>query len=452
MILSPNTQTILLLTARFGNYDYSSTNKPLTPKEYGRFAEWLKLQSITPEQLLSAHLQKLLLEWQDKTVTVQRIESLLNRGAALALSMEKWLRSGLWVMTRSDDDYPKRLKHHLRSDSPAVLFGCGNRYLLNSGGLAVIGSRQVSQDDLIYSSKIGELASNAGVSIVSGGAKGVDESAMLGALGAEGTAVGVLANNLLRASISGKYRRALMENNLVLVSPFNPEAGFNAGNAMARNKYIYCLADTALAVHSGIGGGTWSGAQENLRKGWVPLWVRYANDPEAGNSKLISAGASKAPASIDEVNVEVFLRITEQSSKIAHDIFSTSSIDDEDNLPAKAVEKVVESQTNESTLKEEIKSIDRKNGTDTNATVKASIYNPVDLFQISFYSLFVSKVTLLCADHPRSANELVEEFSLSKTQLNVWLKRAVADGYLKKLYKPVRYDTGGVRQGSLGLE
>ncbi len=323
MTVSANAQAILLLTARFGKSD-SGANKPLTPKEYGRFAEWLRLHSLTPERLLSGDLQELLQGWQDKTVMVERVGALLDRGSALALSMEKWLRAGLWVMTRSDPDYPRRLKQHLRSDSPAVLFGCGNRALLNSGGLAVIGSRKVSQDDLVYSSRIGEMASNAGGSIVSGGARGVDETAMLGALGAEGTAVGVLADSLLRACSSGKYRRALMENNLVLVSPFNPEAGFNTGNAMARNKYIYCLADAALAIHSGKKGGTWSGAQEDLKRGWVPLWVKQTDDPEAGNKALMAAGAMEAPSDIGAVSIETFFQVANEPSRSDEDLFSAA--------------------------------------------------------------------------------------------------------------------------------
>jgi predicted Rossmann fold nucleotide-binding protein DprA/Smf involved in DNA uptake len=169
-------------------------------------------------------LAELLNGWSDDLVTRERIEILMDRGSALALAMEKWLRAGLWVMTRSDPDYPARFKQRLRTDSPAVLFGCGNRALLNSGGLAVIGSRNAIEDDLSYSRSLGTLAAGKGYSIVSGGARGVDESSMLGALEAEGTAIGVLADSLLRACSSAKYRRYLIANNLTLISPFYPEA------------------------------------------------------------------------------------------------------------------------------------------------------------------------------------------------------------------------------------
>ena len=420
MAISANTQAILLLTVHLGK-GHSGTYKPLTPTEYGRFAQWLRAHALAPEQLLTGDLRERLEGWTDKKVTLDRIAALLDRGHALALSLEKWLRAGLWVMTRSDPDYPRRLKQRLRGDSPAVLFGCGNRALLNGGGLAVVGSRKVSGDDLTYSAGIGELAARAGVSIVSGGARGVDETAMLGALGAEGTAVGVLADSLLRACSSGKYRRAVMDNNLVLVSPFNPEAGFNVGNAMARNKYIYCLADAALAVHSGKKGGTWSGAQEALKKGWVPLWVRKNDDPEAGNGALIAAGALEAPGDVGKVRIEDLFRTPQELSTTAPDRFDAAPFQQGTAPDPTSPE------------------MDKGPATDT-------------LTELSLYELFVRKVVALCGGREKTPAELAEALSLQKGQLNTWLKQAVEEGHLKKRTRPVRYETNRGTQQSLALE
>lgn len=50
------------------------------------------------------------------------------------------------------------------------------------------------------------------------------------------------------------------------LSPYYPDAKFNAGNAMGRNKYIYVLAKSSVVIHSGLKGGTWEGAKENLKK------------------------------------------------------------------------------------------------------------------------------------------------------------------------------------------
>ena len=187
MTVSRNTQAVLLLTSHFSKASSNSV-KPLTPKEWGRFAVWLKDHALTPEQLMACHPIELLKGWSDRQITLDRLEALLNRGSALAIAMEKWLRAGLWVLTRSDADYPSRLKRRLGPDSPALLYGCGNQLLLDRGGLAVVGSRNAADDDLQYTRELGAAAANQGFSVVSGGARGVDEAAMLGTLESEGPA------------------------------------------------------------------------------------------------------------------------------------------------------------------------------------------------------------------------------------------------------------------------
>jgi predicted Rossmann fold nucleotide-binding protein DprA/Smf involved in DNA uptake len=297
MNTSLQTQAVLLLTVWFTKLAKDEP-KPLTPTEWGRFAAWLKSQEKSPEALLtSADPLDCLQGWLDPAITPERIRHLLGRSGALGLALERWQRAGLWVMTRSDPDYPSRLKKRLKLEAPPVLFGCGNRQLLDQGGIAVVGSRAARAEDLDFTSRLGAEIAAQGFSVVSGGAPGVDETAMLGALEKDGTAVGVLAENLLRAALSAKYRKGLMSKNLVLVSPFNPEAPFNVGNAMARNKYIYCLADAAVVIAtSKESGGTWAGAIENLKNGWVPLWVKEHGDPDSGNAALVHRGAQWLPA------------------------------------------------------------------------------------------------------------------------------------------------------------
>ena len=302
MSVSPNTQAVLLLTSHFSSSGGDSA-RPLTPSEWGRFAVWLKDHALTPEALMTGRPRDILEEWSDRRITSDRLEALLDRGAALAIVLERWLRAGLWVMTRADRDYPIRLKRRLGADSPAVLHGCGNRSLLDRGGLAVVGSRNAVEGDLDYARRLGVVAASQGHSIVSGGARGVDEASMRSALENEGTAVGVLADSLLRASSGSKYRAYLRKKRLVLVSAVHPEAGFSAGNAMGRNRYIHCLGDAALVVHSGVKGGTWNGAVENLEKRWVPLWVKPTNDPSAGNDALVKRGAKWICEGVDRLHV-----------------------------------------------------------------------------------------------------------------------------------------------------
>src|SRR5690606_6795048 len=166
MSINEQSQAVLLLTAWFSKPGKGEP-KPLTPKEWGRFALWLKERSMAPEALLRGNdLDATLFGWSDKTVSVARIGALLERAGALGIALEKWQRAGLWVMTRSDPDYPARLKRRLKTDAPPVLFGSGNRQLLNQGGIAVVGSRDANAEDLAFTADLGGRIALQGRSVV----------------------------------------------------------------------------------------------------------------------------------------------------------------------------------------------------------------------------------------------------------------------------------------------
>ena len=423
MNLSSTAQATLLLTSYFSKASDEAA-KPLTNTEWGRFALWLKERSLTPADLLVSHPAPLINDWHDKKVTTERVLQLLGRGHSLALAVEKWQRAGLWVVTRSDTDYPKRLKARLKTDSPPVLFGCGDKSLLNAGGLAVIGSRNANHQDLAFTEKTGAQAASENIAIVSGGARGVDETAMLGAINSGGIVIGVIADSLLKAATSSKWRNGLMHGQAVLVSPFYPEAGFSAGNAMARNKYIYCLADNALVIHSGKKGGTLSGAEENLKKGWVPLWVKPTDDKTAANADLVAKGGRWCESDIGAFSIASLLKadspvqqkieqeqpdIFSQGSKPQAELFSSNSDDGEETPRAAAVRKP------------EPEKLDMP-----------------DEAPVNFYRLFLQEIGRL-ADEPVTTDVLIEKTGLQKSQVSTWLKQALDEGCVKKLTHPVRY-------------
>jgi len=290
MMMDENKQAILMLTTYFSPPKKGDPTS-LTPLEYGRFALWLRENKYQPKDLFS-QFDEILNKWKDKKnkITKERLNFLMGRGMAMGMALEKWHSAGIWIMTRSETEYPKRLKIHLGDSAPAVLFGIGNKRLLNAGGLSMVGSRNIDASDQEFTQCIARQAAMEGLNIVSGGARGVDETAMLASLEVDGTAIGVLANDLLKAALSNKWRNHLIQNQLVLVSTYYPEASFNIGNAMGRNKYIYCLSDHALIVRSDEGrGGTWAGANENLKKNWIPVFVKEPSNAE-GNLALKKMG------------------------------------------------------------------------------------------------------------------------------------------------------------------
>ena len=129
--------------------------KPLTPKEWGRFALWLKEKGRSPEALLeTSDISRSLDGWSDRSIDENRIRYLLERAGALGIALEKWQRAGLWVMTRSDPDYPTRLRDFEGRRAACPVRGrqadnCGSR------SIAVVGSRDISPDDLEFSTQLG---------------------------------------------------------------------------------------------------------------------------------------------------------------------------------------------------------------------------------------------------------------------------------------------------------
>ena len=294
--LSPNTRAILLLTAPLLAGRGAASADLLTPGEYKLLARHLRELQSQPADLVMPDAAALLRAC--KTVMEEaRLQRLLGRGFLLSQVVERWQARAIWVVSRADEQYPRRLKARMREDAPAVLYGCGDISLLESGGLAVVGSRNADDVLINYTMEVGRLAARAGKMLVSGGARGIDQAAMRGALQAGGTASVVLADSLEKAAMNREHRNFLLNGELALISPYDPGARFHVGNAMQRNKLIYALADASLVVCADLKkGGTWAGASEQLDKlKFVPVYVRSTGALSPGLDALRQKGALAWP-------------------------------------------------------------------------------------------------------------------------------------------------------------
>jgi predicted Rossmann fold nucleotide-binding protein DprA/Smf involved in DNA uptake len=241
---------------------------------------------------------------------------------------------------------------------------------LERGGLAVVGSRKPDPESEDYAKHVGRWAASADVQIVSGAARGVDATAMLACVDAGGTALGIVAEPLLRLSTRTEFRDAILQKRLCLISSFDPEAAFTVGNAMGRNRWIYALADRGLVVAcSEDRGGTWAGAIEAIERG-VDVYVKTGNAARPGNEALVRRGAHPAP---------------EDLADILHGQPSTRA--------------------------------------DAQPQAPFSAMTPSgDLFATA-----AAPAILALLDRPRSAAEIAEALGVVKKQADMWLGRLVAD-------------------------
>ena len=317
-MITERTKAILLFTSYFAKSSDRNL-MPLSTAEWNRLVRWLQTKSINPEDFLTQDINSLFHGWQDETITNERVSALLERKSGLAIALDKWIKVGIWIINRGDLAYPKNLKKRLKEHTPPILFGIGDIQLLNKKYIGIVGSRKTSEKELEDTKIIGKSISESDYGVVSGGAKGVDESGMLGALEAGGYSLGFVADSLLIKSTSSVFRKHIINKQLCLVSPFNPEARFNVGNAMSRNKLIYTQSDATIVIKSETKGGTWEGAKENLKKQWVPTWVLDCN--EKGNMEIIKMGAIKLSLET-ELKIPELIK-TESTNQNEPDLFTS---------------------------------------------------------------------------------------------------------------------------------
>ncbi len=473
--LSEDTEVVLLLCGRFGG-EKQEPYQPLPPRDYSELAKWLNARNLRPSDLMTDAGRDALSSLQVARLEQKRVEFLLGRGTAMALALERWARGGLWVISRGDVDYPKRLKRQLKHAAPPLLYGAGDKALLEKGGLAIIGSRDASESALSYTRSIAARCAHEGQAVVSGGARGVDAAAMQGATEAGGCCIGVLANDLLKTSVNRQNRIGLQEGQLVLVSPFFPEAGFNAGNAMGRNRYIYTLADQALVIDSALrSGGTWEGAVENLKHGWVPLYVRTPGEGP-GNAALVADGALPFTLTADSTDtlVDLFASRAIDEDQSGSDIADTqqpllvpesretteavmaespSEAVQEESQSLVSPEALASSPTPQPATATEVVNPSEAHALgDTVGTVEEpeAAEQPAQLgscHSLDMYADFSAKLASLLGGGALSEQDIATQLCIEKAQAKAWLKRASEDGLVEKLKKPVRYALG--RQGSL---
>lgn len=290
-MVSERTSAILLCTAYLSK-ELGTAVKPLSAAEWSTFGAWLVSKSLLPEDLLASPADHLA-SWEHDTISRERLSTLLERKASLAISLDKWTKAGIWVLNRSEAAYPQSVKEKLKSLAPPVLFGIGNPQLLNHKYVGILGSRDAGESDMTVTSGVAARIVSQQYGIVSGGAAGIDDFAMMAGLQAGGECVAILGDSLLKRSTSSLLRKYIINQKLALISPYNPEAIFSVGSAMGRNKLIYCLSKFTIVVKSGVKGGTWSGAIENIARAWVPLYIVRAS--EAGNQQLHKLGAGWLP-------------------------------------------------------------------------------------------------------------------------------------------------------------
>ncbi len=169
---------------------------------------------------------------------------------------QKLMAAGAQLITIHDPVYPQRLREIF--DPPLVLFTIGQIELIGSHSLAVVGTRSPTPYGIAAAERLSADLAKAGLSIVSGMARGIDSAAHKAALNANGSTIAVLGCgvDVLYPSSNRKLYDDVAKRGLLL-SEFPMEAPAFPQNFPVRNRIVSGISLGVLIVegaqHSGSG-------------------------------------------------------------------------------------------------------------------------------------------------------------------------------------------------------
>jgi DNA processing protein len=159
------------------------------------------------------------------------------------------------IVTLADEAYPRPLLEI--SDPPALLYAHGRIELLARSALAIVGSRNATQQGAANAEALARALSEAGLAIVSGLALGIDAAAHRGGLAGAGSTIAVLGTGIDVAypSRNAALAAEIAERGL-LISEFPLGTAPAAQNFPRRNRLISGLARGCLVVEAALASGS----------------------------------------------------------------------------------------------------------------------------------------------------------------------------------------------------
>lgn len=211
----------------------------------------------------------------------RRILSLLDEEVALEHYLHRAARAGCTPITRVNPEYPLILRQRLGLDSPGCLWTKGDRGILNTPTVSLVGRRELREENRRFAETAGRQAALQGLTLVSGNARGADRTAQAACLEAGGRVISIVADELSRQNPT---------ENVLYVSEEDFDAPFSVQRALSRNRSIHAMGRMVFVAQSDLHkGGTWDGTVKNLRFGWSP--VACFRDGSEASEQLEQMGA-----------------------------------------------------------------------------------------------------------------------------------------------------------------
>lgn len=225
--------------------------------------------------------------------------------AEVARAMQWAGEPGHFIITLADQLYPRALLEI--ADPPSLLYAQGRIELLHRNCIAVVGSRNATAQGEANAASFAKALSDAGLTIVSGLAVGIDAAAHRGGLQGPGSTIAVLGTG---ADVRYPRRNLELANHIaeegLLLSEFPLGTSPVAGNFPRRNRLISGLAQGCLVIEAALASGSLITARAAAEQGRevFALPGSIHSPLSKGCHSLIKAGA-KLVESAEDVLAEL---------------------------------------------------------------------------------------------------------------------------------------------------
>lgn len=199
---------------------------------------------------------------------------------------------GCHVLIQSDEEYPELLRQIY--DPPVVLYVKGRLTARDKNAVAMVGSRMTTHYGIEVARKLAYQLAYVGVTVVSGGARGIDTAAHQGALSAKGRTVAVLGTgiNLVFPSENAELFERISGSGAVITQfPFNRTA--DKQSFPIRNRIVAGMTLGTVVVEANLTSGALITANMAVEQGRQIFAVpgRIDSPRSKGCHELIKKGA-----------------------------------------------------------------------------------------------------------------------------------------------------------------
>lgn len=212
--------------------------------------------------------------------------------------VDAWRASGLDVRTVFDPTYPANL-HEVANRPPFVFVRGGWDEAKDSRAVAVVGTREASDEGIRRARRLAKSLAGAGITVVSGLARGIDEAAHTAAIEAGGRTTAVLGHGLSRVVYPAEHAplaAAIERHHGALISQFLPEQPPARWTFPKRNVVMSGLSWATVVVEAGYTSGARIQATEALRHGRTVFLLRSLVESHRWAAEYVSEGKHGARA------------------------------------------------------------------------------------------------------------------------------------------------------------